>query len=258
MDTYLYLSLIPESLVVSMLPPEEFGTYLAVGTKKRSRGPAMFFALPGDLEVEGFNLRAARDRCVPHPDGSPKHSVYAGIDRVLERVPLDAIGPLHLVTRDGRVLALEQDDVPEAFKGQFYLYQELSPVHPLIVSTLSPDWFGKFITDPGQPVSVPTICFADLGLGDLGEDPRSGRGSDLPYEHLDHLRDCLLQLSRSGAKHTKTVDRTHPQEFPYRMIRHGFYVAERDRLLYYPFPSREELDRDHHEWWRSATVVAPA
>jgi len=258
METYLYLSLIPESLVVSMLPPKEFGTYLAVGAKKRSRGPAMFFTLPSDLQVEGFNLQAARDRCVPHPDGTPKHSVYAGIYRVLERVPLDAFGPLHLVTRDGRILTLEQGRLPETFKGRFFLYQELSPVHPRIVSTLSPYWFGKFITDPGQPVSVPTICFADLRLDDLGEDPRSGRGGDLPYDHLEHLRDCLLQLSRTGAKHTKTVDRTHPQEFPYRMVRHGFYVAEGDRLLYYPFPSAEELDRDYHEWWRSATLVTLA
>ncbi len=32
--TYLYLSMTPESLVASMLPPEQFGNYLAVGTRK--------------------------------------------------------------------------------------------------------------------------------------------------------------------------------------------------------------------------------
>lgn len=43
MKRYLYLSLLPEALIASMLPPEEFGNYLAVGTKKRTRGQAIFF-----------------------------------------------------------------------------------------------------------------------------------------------------------------------------------------------------------------------
>jgi len=33
METYLYLSLIPESLIASQLAPEEFGNYYAVGTR---------------------------------------------------------------------------------------------------------------------------------------------------------------------------------------------------------------------------------
>ena len=44
MSVYLYLSLIPEALIASMLPPLDFGTYLAIGTKKRTRGQAMFFS----------------------------------------------------------------------------------------------------------------------------------------------------------------------------------------------------------------------
>jgi hypothetical protein len=32
--------LIPEALIASMLPPVDFGTYLAVGTKKRTSGDA--------------------------------------------------------------------------------------------------------------------------------------------------------------------------------------------------------------------------
>ena len=34
MRRYLYFSMSPESLVASQLPPEEFGRYLAIGTKK--------------------------------------------------------------------------------------------------------------------------------------------------------------------------------------------------------------------------------
>jgi len=36
METHLYLLLFPESLVMSMLGPSEFGAYLATGTKKRA------------------------------------------------------------------------------------------------------------------------------------------------------------------------------------------------------------------------------
>ena len=38
MEIYLYLSIVPEALIASMLPPEEFGKYYAVGNKKRTRG----------------------------------------------------------------------------------------------------------------------------------------------------------------------------------------------------------------------------
>ena len=42
MTIHFYLSLIPEALIASMLSPEEFGNYYAVGSKKKSRGQAMF------------------------------------------------------------------------------------------------------------------------------------------------------------------------------------------------------------------------
>jgi hypothetical protein len=51
--------MIPESFIVSMLPPEEFGTYLAVGTQKRSRGRAMFFDLKPDFRDAFFSIDAA-------------------------------------------------------------------------------------------------------------------------------------------------------------------------------------------------------
>ncbi len=39
---HLYLSLMPEALIASMLSPEEFGAYYAVGTEKKSSGQAIF------------------------------------------------------------------------------------------------------------------------------------------------------------------------------------------------------------------------
>ncbi len=78
----LYLSMTPESLVASMLEPEDFGTYLAVGTEKRSRGPAMFFDLKEGFSSDYFDLSTLPERCVPHADGQPKHFVYYSVYRV--------------------------------------------------------------------------------------------------------------------------------------------------------------------------------
>ncbi len=88
MTTYLYLSLIPEALVASMLPPEDFGLYYAIGSAKRSRGQAIFFSVDRDKIAEGdFPLEDVEARCVAHSDGRPKASLYLAIYRVLERVP---------------------------------------------------------------------------------------------------------------------------------------------------------------------------
>ena len=43
MTVHLYFSLIPEALIASMLPPEQFGQYYATGHKYKSKGQAIFF-----------------------------------------------------------------------------------------------------------------------------------------------------------------------------------------------------------------------
>jgi hypothetical protein len=253
MAIYNYLLLIPESLVISILEPESFGTYLATGTKKRAREIALYFDLKSDFKSDYFNMvQAARD-CVPHPDGAPKSSVYVSTYRVLEHVPLDAIGSLWLTTRDGRVLELKQGTVPSSFTGRYHLFQELCPVHPLIASTKDPVEFRRFITDPKVRISVPKICFLELQLGELQDDPAHGKSKNLPYKRIDHLRDCLMELADRG-KTTKTVNRTQQEHVPYRVIKSGFYVGDSNSVLYFPFPSVEELEKTHHDWWRSATV----
>jgi len=254
MDVHVYLSLVPEALIASMLPPEEFGQYLAIGTEKRSRGKAILFDLAEDFQSDRFDLSSLAQRCVPHPDGQPKRSTYLAIYRVMEHVPLDALKSLWLVTQRGRVLELTRGGVPSYSQARYHLYQEICPVHPLIASRLGPVEFCRFITDPSRPVSVPRICFVDLELSELAEDPQHGRPLCLPYPHIGHIRDCLMELETNEQKHTKTVDRIHPESFPYRCIESGFFVGDQDGVAYYPFPPREELESTHYPWWRSANV----
>lgn len=255
MKKYLYLSLTPEALIASMLPPNEFGTYLAVGTKKRTRGQAIFFEIDRDKLDDHFPLDLIDKRCVPKADGKPKRSVYLSIYRVLEHTPLKAFKNLYLVTDDGRVLELEQGKYEMKSNNKLYLYQQLCPVSPMIASIANPPNFIKILTDQTRPVSVPKIAFVELDLGELANDPKEGKVDDLPYPNIHHLRDCLIQLTNKPDKPSKTVIRIFKDDLFYRMCKTGFFVGNKDDFLFYPFPSIEELNEKHHVWWRSAINI---
>jgi hypothetical protein len=254
MKTYLYLSLIPEALVASHLPPEEYGAYLAIGTKKRSRGQAMFFKLSDAYTAEFLAKRQIDPSLERATAGVPRRSYYLGIYRVLEHTPLSAMESLHLVTEDGRTLALKPAEYrPEAGGARFHLYQEFCPVTPRVVSELAPAEFAARITNITQPVSLPALVFAELKLERLGDDPEANGVDNLPYPNLEHLRDCLRELRSKRGKSTKTVIRHLQQDVLYRTILGGFYVAGAGQvLLHFPMPSRTELETSHYGWWRSA------
>ncbi|NOY08788.1 MAG: hypothetical protein GXP33_08090 [Spirochaetes bacterium] len=254
MSNYLYLLLTPEALVASMLPPEEFGAYLAVGTEKRAHGQAVFFKVE-DLPNKIFNLADMEKRCIPHPNGEPKHSVYLSIYRVLERVPVNSLKNLYLTTPDGKVLELRQSkDLPE-HTHKYNLYQELAPVTSRVVSGLKPVDLIHYITDKEHNLFVPRICFVDLRLGELAENPAEGIVGDLPYRNVEHLRDCIIQIQKNPEKSTKTVNRVNPQWFPYRAVATGIYAGDRENTCYYPFPSEKELQTKYYDWWRSASIM---
>jgi len=257
MKIYLYLSLIPESLIASMLPPEKFGAYLAVGTRKRTRGEAVFFKVAPDFQSRYFRLNDLETRCAPHADGQPKHSLYISVYRVLEHVPLDALQELYLTTLDGRVLQLSKKTATMPHSSELYLYQELAPVTPMIAGNLDPASFCKFVTDAKNSVFVPKLAFFDLNIGELADDPKNGSAKELPYKNLDHLRDCLYGLLEHPEKPTKTVIRSLHCEILYRTVKTGFYVGDQQGVIFYPFPTVEEMEKLHHAWWRSANTLIP-
>lgn len=255
MKRYLYLSLLPEALIASMLPPEQFGKYLAVGTKKRTRGQAIFFEVDPDFESNYFNLHKIDELCKPHDDGSPKRSKYFSIYRVLEHIPLNKLKNLYLTTDDGRVLELEKAEYVIRQDSKLRLYQQLCPVNPRVVSTLKPQEFVQFITDPKSPVYVPKIIFVQLGLNSLATDPVNGSDDNLPFPNIQHLRDCLVELKVAEDKPTKTVIRFMQGDLLYRTIKNGFFVGDQENFIFYKFPSIEQLENEYYSWWRSALVL---
>ena len=251
---HLYLSMLPEALIASQLSPEEFGVYYAIGSEKKSRGQAIFFELDPEFRTDALPVEEGLRRCTPHEDGSPKRSVYISVYRALERISLDALLKMYLVTQDGRVLPVDRTEtIPESTTGM-HLYQEIAPVTPLVASTLGPvEFFDLIVRNPTSLLTLPAVCFAELRLGQLGVNPEYGEVGDLPYDNIDHLRQCLTDL-RTKTVNTKMVDRTSSPAFPYRTLKSGIYIGNAERFLFFALPSQQELQTHHYRWWRSAEM----
>jgi hypothetical protein len=240
-----------EALVASHLEPESFGRYMAVGDQKNTKGNVLFFEINPDLKGNYFRLDDIAKRCVPHADGRPKQSKYISIYRVLEHLEIADIGTLYLATADGRVLGLEPSGYdPTHEDAGANLYQELSPVSPMIVSALPPAALIRFITDPTNPLRLPRLLFADLLL----ERDDAGRlAGYLPYADPMHILDCIRELESGGHKMTKTVSRDPHLHGFFRTIRRGFFLGDAEHLKFYRFPERRVLEIEHARWWRSAS-----
>lgn len=253
METHVYLSATPEALIASMLPPKEFGEYLATGTKKRNRGQAIFFEIDLAQIEKLIDVESMNRRCVMKPDGKPKNSVYLSVYRVLETIPLAAIKSLYLTADNGKTLELKKCiyDPSKEIEGELHLFQELLPVSPLVASNMTPSAFLKRLTDGSIPITVPKLFFVDIKLGELAMNPIKGSAEFLPYLNLGHLRDCLEILTGGYEKHMKTVLRTFSGSILYRTIETGFYIGSKDEIYFYPYPKMAELEDLNYEFFRS-------
>ena len=166
MTVHLYLTLVPEAMIASMLPPEEFGTYFSVGITKKQHGQTSFVELDPDFRHPFFRIEEALARCVPHPDGRPKRSVYVANYRVLEHVPLGAYN-LYSLRPMGRACGWSQPPtIPPAKRS--CTFTRKSPITPLVVSTAPPYEFCRFlIHEPDSMVHLPAVAFVELQLGEL-------------------------------------------------------------------------------------------
>jgi hypothetical protein len=253
MQTHYYLSVFPiEALIASQLEPEQFGQYMAIGSKNGSYEMIMFFEVEGGFG-DYFDWDYAKERCVQHEGGEPKHSVWMSVYRVLEHVPEDALGNLYLTTKDGRSLALEKGEY-SGEKKEFFVYQELCPLTPLVASVYDPKKFAAYMTDPTNKVSVPKVVFADLKVIDFNNPENSGNIGGAYDRNLEHLRDCVRDVLTNPEKPNKNVERSIAS-FSYQIIGHGIYVGTGSKMVEYKMPSVEEIRQNHFHWGRSAMVL---
>lgn len=256
MEIHYYLSIFPtEALIASQMNPEDFGSYMATGSKSGSHERMIFIEIEGNFGRE-FDWKYAQERTVPHPDGTPKRSVWLSTYRALEHTPLEKMRSMYLVTKDGRVLELDQTeyaapDVPR----EFYVYQELCPVTPLVVSVHDPKDFGVYMTHEDVRVGVPKIAFADLKVVNFDNLEDTGNIGGIYDRNIDHLKDCILAVTKDSVKKVKNVERSPVESFSYQIINQGIYVSDGKSLLMYRMPSVDEIRRDHYDFGRSAMIL---
>ncbi|NLN47149.1 MAG: hypothetical protein GX153_11395 [Clostridiaceae bacterium] len=254
MNRHLYLTLIPEALIASMLTPEEFASYYAIGEHDKPNGQVIFIEIDPSFRSSAFQIEKALVRCVPTPDGLPKKSVYVSIYRVLEHIPISAMGDMYYVTRDGRTLKTSKSPAADNESG-LHFYSELAPTRPAVVSPLGPlDFLDLMLGNRAHFPGMPAIAFVELALGALATDPENGDIDVLPYENIVHLRRCLQEAITKTVS-SKLFDLGGLESFPYRVVKNGVFVGNRtEGLSIYRMPPQDVLQSMHRAWWRSANT----
>lgn len=256
-EKHLYMIVYPiNALVASQLIPEKFAEHYTIGSAKHFSGKVMFVELDINFRNPYFEIDKYLDLTVPHADGTPKKTKFISSYAVLEHVDLKALRDLFLVTVNGKSLNISAQPYTAVNEpGLIRIYQEITPLGNLVASTLDQRSFGKFITSQTRSKGAPKIMFTQFELN-VEEYLAQHRSLDMvqspiPDVHPGRLYDCLLELKKNPDKRTKTVGLNSAFfTASYRLIRHGFWFAAGDELLFYPMPSAETLERDHYSWWK--------
>ncbi|MFP4364887.1 MAG: hypothetical protein ACLFR1_13575 [Spirochaetia bacterium] len=256
MKIHYYFSIFPmEALIASQLEPEEFGSYMATGSKKGTAEQLMFIELTEEFG-SFFDWDYAHKHCVVHKDGRPKNSSYLSVYRVLENIELDKLGAMYLVTKDGRSLKLEKSGYEEPDTSVSYnLYQELCPIHPLVVSKLSANEFGRYLASDENKIFVPQIVFADLKVVNIEDPEHTGNVGALYSRNIEHLKECIKELEARPDKRNKTLDRTHVESFGFQNIGKGVFISNTKEIVMYKMKTIDELQRDYFPWAKSANIL---
>ena len=249
-----YMIFPTEALIASMLTPDQFGIYMAMGSKRGSHERLVFVEIDEEFPSD-FDWEYARIHTVPHKDGRPKHSVYLAAYRVLERVPFDRLGTLYLTTSGGLTLPLQKGVFPNNFpKTPYYLYQDLCPVQPLVISAMPPDAYGIYMVSSDCKISLPAICYCDLRVLDPSDSVDTGNLGPIYHRNPGHLEDCIMAVTERG-KLSKTLARTFAGSFTYQIVKSGFAFVNPEARVWYAMPTFEKLTAQNYDWARSAMLV---
>ena len=256
---HLYMIIFPiNALVASQLEPRAFAQHYTIGSARHFQGKVVFAELDINFRDPYFKIDEYLEKTVPHEDGSPKRTKFISSYRVLEHVPFDVIKKLYLVTVSGK--ALELSPAPytaENVPGLIRIFQEIAPVRNLIASRLDQRDFGNYITqDVAKGAS--RVCFTQIDLN-IEEFMAASRNreiivSPIPDSNPYRLLDCLTELQQIEKKTVKTISLSSVlHSISYRVLRHGFWFFDASgEMLFFPIPSRHELETTHYDWWKNA------
>ena len=255
---HLYMIVFPiNALVASQLEAKEFGEHYTTGGAKHFSGKMIFAELDINFRNDHFEIEKYLKTTVPHEDGSPKKTKFIKSYGVLEHVDLEAIKTLHLCTANGKVLSIPSAEYTAVNKpNMIRVYQEITPLETLIVSTLDQREFGKFITTQTTSKGAPKICFTQIEFNieqfQAKNKNREIFQIELPSVNPYRMFDCIEELERIPDKTNKTVGLgSLLRDISYKFLRHGFWFADKDTLKFFPMPSVSELEDKYFYWWKT-------
>lgn len=248
------------ALVASQLEPMEFGKQYSVGTKRYYQGKILFAEVDIDYRNDFLPIDEYLAQTVAHPDGSPKHTKIIASYRVLEHLELDAIGDLYCVTVTGQTLRIQKTEYTgsesEAESGEVKIIQQINPLQLLVATTLNHQAFGAQMTSGNNPKGAPKLFFTQIDF-DVNEflagwENNPFLPTPIPDVHPQKLASALDYLRTSSDDRTATIGLASVfDKVFYRRLSKGFFLSHGEKMNYYPFPSHEELERDHYTWYRS-------
>ncbi len=256
---HLYLILYPnEALVASQLSPSEFGKHYAVGSPKHFSGKVVFAEVNIDFRNDYFNIDRYLDLTDSGVSGIPKKTKFIKSYRVLEHIDQNSLMDLYLVTVDGNVLGLPKSDGSELLHQpkRVRVYQEISPLQLLVASNLEPAKFGKYITTGTESKGAPKIFFTQFDIDIESVLKQSGAKnrlySPLPNVNPSNFNQAIMELAGDSSKRTKTISLNEVfDQISYSKIKHGFWLADGNTVLFWALPSEQELEEKHFQWWKS-------
>lgn len=256
---HLYAIVYPsEALIGSQYNPEQFAQHYIAGSTRFYDGKVLFFEVDTEYRNDYFDIQAGLDALVPHEDGRPKATKFIKTYRVLEHIALDALKNLYLTNPDGSCLELKEDngEIATRDKDILRIFAEINPLNMLVMTRLNYVDFGKYITDPDNPKSCPTLCYTQLEFDSdsfLKEfEQNSVMPAPLPSVHPSKLRAAIFEMLAKADKTTKGLSLdSNFNRIPYKAIRHGFMIANSKGTKFYRMPSSKEIEDTNFRFWKA-------
>ena len=257
-EKHLYMVLYPSNfLISSQLTPEELGQHYLTGSKQNYDSGLIFAEIDNTYRNDYLDIDWGFEQLVPHIDGSPKATKFISAYRVLEHIDLGSIKKLYLSSASGHVMGID----PAPFKqpensSRFKIFAGITPLRMMSVSTLSFEDYGRHMIKERKHKGAPTLFYAQLEFDSrqfrIDYDNNPLMPSPIPGIHPAILRAKIDEIKEMPEKTTKGLKiETNVHRFPPQLFRHGFMFFSTEGSLYFPMPSRDEIEEKFFKYFRT-------
>ena len=256
-ENHLYQILYPnQALVASQLAPEALARHYLIGSIRHYSGKLVFADIDLAFRDPYFDIEGGLKHLVPHEDGTPKHTKFICSYRVMEHMDFDMIKSLYISTSEAHVLELKPAEYDKKHQPGFLrTFAEIAPLSMLVISPYDMPEFGKFITQPGQTKGCPKLFYSQIDLNVdefvMNFEKNPFMQAPFPFLHPSKLRDAILQMKIKPEKQSKGLALFCPlDQISFKMIRHGFMFASKDKYKFFPMPTLHDIETSHFRFWQ--------